>query len=315
MIELTLGAQQRLSSYIDELRRVLVDDGKTDPHDVERDVRDHIQTVLANASGPIDEPQLDQVLRTLGAPAEWIEQPDRPWYAQSPKVWLNSTKQTVSETVQHLATGPESYRLPYLSLLTLVLGLMLTFFTNHFNSGLAIFVVTALGAFVLARAAIATQPQDNLSQGQTWLLSPALLVVYLPLLIAVVSWPVVVSGTLISQTPLLKFHTAQMRLELQTAGVPMTHPDGRWKAERSLANTQAQVSELQKEQTDLLSQLGFPILLCMFWWLVLGILSLSLPNAIRAMFAPFSPRTVRWGMVGIAVLSVLITGPILWVWG
>jgi len=78
MIELTLGPQQRLESHFAELRRVLVDDGKADPGDVERDIRDHIQTALADVAGPVDESRLDQVLRSLGAPAEWIDSPERP---------------------------------------------------------------------------------------------------------------------------------------------------------------------------------------------------------------------------------------------
>ena len=103
MIELSVGAQQLLDNYFAELKRVLVEDGKADPSDVERDIRDHIQTALGDTDGPVDESRLDQVLRSLGAPAEWIEHPDRPWFARSPKERNDATQQSPTEMLQRVA--------------------------------------------------------------------------------------------------------------------------------------------------------------------------------------------------------------------
>lgn len=318
MIELTLGAQQRLDSYIEELRRVLGDDGKADPRDVERDVRDHIQTALASTSGPVDEPQLDQVLRSLGAPAEWVEHPDLPWYARSPKAWLHPAKEYASEKIHHFAAGPESYRMPYLSLLTLGLGLILGLLSGDDETGLAICLVAALGAFVLARAAIAIQPKESLPNGQKWLLSPALLTVYLPLLIVIVSWPVVVGGILVAQSPLTKLTQAELNrirlLEQKASGITLLDSQGHpvvQDYDSRIVLSNALIHELKKEQQDLLSELGYPLILVLLWWFVLGVLSLSMPNTVRTIFAPFSPRAVRRSMVGIAALSTLVSGVIL----
>ena len=321
MIELTLGAQQRLDSYFAELRRVLVDDGKADPGDVERDIRDHIQTALADAGGPVDESRLDQVLRSLGAPSEWIDHPDRPWFARPPKEWLNSAKNTVAEQVHRFAAGPESYRLPYLSLLTLVLGLMLAFLSGDGEGGLAIFAVAVLGAFVLARAAIAIQPEQGLSPAQTWLLSPALLMVYVPLLIVLVAWPMVVGGILINESyaaPIVQLRNAEAERDALLAWQAAKTRAGQEFNQGSahlLARREDEVRQIKGQHQDLLSVLPIPTLIVLVWWGLLVVISLSMPKTLLAVFAPFSLRFVRRSLLSIGVLSVLVSGVILGVFG
>ncbi len=325
MIELTLGAQQRLDSYFAELRRVLVDDGKADPVDVERDIRDHIQTALADAGGPVDESRLDQVLRSLGAPSEWIDHPDRPWFARPPKEWLNSAKNTVAEQVHRFAAGPESYRLPYLSLLTLVLGLMLAFLSDDGEAGVAIFAVAVIGAFVLARAAIAIQPEQGLSPAQTWLVSPALLMVYVPLLIVLVAWPVVPGAILVNESNtvlLMKFDEAEgMRQSVETMKgyeIRAVHsPESRRMVqdyEHRLNRFDEEIRTLRVAQRSLLSVLTFPAILALGWWCILAAIALTMPGTLRTVFAPFSVRFVRRSMLGIGTISVMATGVILGVY-
>lgn len=329
MIELTLGAQQRLDSYFAELRRVLTDDGKADPVDVERDIRDHIQTALADAGGPVDESRLDQVLRSLGAPSEWIEHPDRPWFARPPKEWLNSAKQTVAEKVHRFAAGPESYRLPYLSLLTLVLGLMLAFLSGDGEAGVAIFAVAVIGAFVLARAAMAIQPEESLSPGQKWLLSPGLLMVYFPLMIALVAWPIVPGIFIVRQSLLpstvklnadmvevLKLNQEKAQLEyLRSRRVTIT--DGErirmpsdFDADIAMHNREIQMLQSQgiRPATPALVIAGG---VTFVWWVILAIAGVWMRSTVQSVFAPYSLLFVRRSMFGIAVVSVLISALVL----
>ncbi len=122
MIELTPSAHQRLDEYLAELRRILRECRSVDATEVERDVRDHIQTALAEAAPPVDVPLLDQVLRTLGAPGDWVDERAVPWFRRPPAEWLADFKEGVVAVAQRLVVGPESYRLPYLSFLAMALG-------------------------------------------------------------------------------------------------------------------------------------------------------------------------------------------------
>ena len=310
MIELTLGAQQRLESYFTELRRVLVDDGKADPGDVERDIRDHIQTALADADGPVDESRLDQVLRSLGAPAEWIDSPDRPWFARPPKAWLYSAKQSVAEKVYRFAAGPESYRLPYLSLLTLVVGLMLSLLSRGGEQGMAIFVVVSLGAFVLARAALAIQPEQGPTNAQLWLMSPALLMVYVPLWIALVAWPLTPIGIHVEENYWL--HRTQLHeAHAMRDAINHAHDTGQHLPTRidgqlvnpdydeQLAIMNANILELQAQQPGWHTVLIVTVFALSVWWLLIGFMDWKFPQFFRAIFAPFSLRSVHRILFGL----------------
>ena len=319
MIELTLGAQQRLESYFAELRRVLVDDGKADPGDVERDIRDHIQTALADAGGPVDESRLDQVLRSLGAPAEWIDSPDRPWFAKPPKAWFNSAKQSVTEKVHRFAAGPESYRLPYLSLLTLVLGVILAILSGDAEGGVAIFVMATIGAFVLARAALAIQPDQGPTNAQLWLMSPALLMVYVPLWIALVAWPLIPGGILVEEA----YHLPRAQLQAAHAmreTFVYAHDSGNHLPRRidgqlvnpdydeQLAIMNANILELQAQQGSWHTVLFVTVFALSVWWLVIGFLEWKFPQFFRTVFAPYSLRSIHRVLFYMAVILILASG-------
>ncbi len=324
MIELTLGAQQRLDSYFAELRRVLVDDGKADPVDVERDIRDHIQTALADADGPVDESRLDQVLRSLGAPAEWIDHPDRPWFARPSKENTDATPPSAAEMLRRVSGGREGYLLPSLSLLILVSGLMLALFSGDTGAGLAIVVVAVLGAFVLARAAIARQPNEWQSPVQKWLLSPSLLMMYVPLLIAIITWPLVPGIFLLRHsyvTTQSRVADASQRLailneqkiqaEYNARHIPSI--EGEVRAipsdfyDADIAHLRQEID--QSEATwiwDVMPGLVVAGVGTLIWWVTLYIAGKRMTETIRTVFAPYSPQFVRRGMLGIASVTFLV---------
>jgi hypothetical protein len=192
MIELTAGAQLRLNDYLAELRRVLQECPSVDPVDVERDVHDHIQAALAGASAPVDESRLDQVLRSLGVPRDWVPDENHPWYRYPQRVGRDLRDLSVA-FARHFVSGPESFRMPYLSFAVLVFGAFLLPLASHEDQAVLILLVAGCAAFVLARAALAVHSRGP-STAQLWLLAPGLLSVYLPLACAVLIWPALVGG-------------------------------------------------------------------------------------------------------------------------
>ena len=116
MIELTPAAQSRLDDYFQELRRVLSQSPSVDAADVERDIRDHIDAALVGHSATVEASALDEVLRKLGSPAQWLPDGEPARFRKSPAELLSPFNEAIFEVGRRLAGGPERYRLAYLSL-------------------------------------------------------------------------------------------------------------------------------------------------------------------------------------------------------
>lgn len=185
MIELTPTAQGRLNDYLCELHRVLSGSPAVDPADVERDVRDHIDAALADHAPPVDASALDDVLRKLGSPAQWLPEGESRLRASRPTYWLPDLKQAILQVGRRLAGGPESYRLAYLSFLVFVAGWSFWFLAQASR----LLFIASLVSFVFSRAALSLFKPQGLSGGQKWLLYPSLAVVYLPVAAAIVLAP------------------------------------------------------------------------------------------------------------------------------
>ncbi|HEY0593281.1 MAG TPA: hypothetical protein VGF40_16030, partial [Thermoanaerobaculia bacterium] len=71
-----------------------------DPDEVERDIRDHVDSALRTAEDPVSRASLDDVLARLGDPSQWVPDDELPAWR---RVW------------RRVAYGPEEWRLPYLS--------------------------------------------------------------------------------------------------------------------------------------------------------------------------------------------------------
>jgi hypothetical protein len=108
MIEFTPSARQRLNEYLVELRLALAECGSVDPGEVERDVQDHIQAALGEAAAPVDVTLLDQVLHTLGAPADWVDEDQVPWFRRLPRERVGDVRLAAMSAAQRLAVGPET---------------------------------------------------------------------------------------------------------------------------------------------------------------------------------------------------------------
>jgi hypothetical protein len=114
MNDLTPSAQQRLDDYFRRLRHSLKRASPTEADDVEQSVREHIEVALAGAPSPVGGEQLAEVLDRLGAPDGWVPADDP-----------NILERTVRQVKEHLRSGPEEWRLAYLTFGLFVLSLIL----------------------------------------------------------------------------------------------------------------------------------------------------------------------------------------------
>lgn len=170
---LTLDAQQRLDRYLGQVRALLRGAPKLDAGEVERDIRAHIEAELGPAEVPVSAQRLEEVLRRLGSPSQWVgEEEVPPW----------------RRLLARLHSG-EDWRLAYLCLATTGLGLLLTFAGTPF--GLAFFAA----GYLLARAALALADERGEPLGaRRWLIVGSIAVVVIPVLFALLAGPLLPLG-------------------------------------------------------------------------------------------------------------------------
>jgi hypothetical protein len=160
-MRLTDDAQHRLDTYLAAMRSSLRGT-HLDSTDIEHDVREHIESALAEVE-VADIEDLDPVLARLGAPDAWISDCELP-------AWRR-----VLRRLQH---GPEEWRLPYLAFAATLLGIMLL--------PVGIGLVLILGAFILARAAAEEIGAANLGSRRWLVYSPIALVMSFFALLAII---------------------------------------------------------------------------------------------------------------------------------
>ncbi len=179
MGELTDAARRCLDDYLADVRSSLRHCQSVDVADVERDVVEHIQHALSGTEGPVDTPELRNVLRRLGSPSQWVPQEEL---------------SRLQRALLALRTGPEDLRLGYLAF-GLLTGTLLTAACLNHNlgfGGMLPFLVLGLAAnFLLARASLSAAPV--LGGAERWLIYPSLVVVYVPMTALMLLWPVPVA--------------------------------------------------------------------------------------------------------------------------
>jgi len=72
MITLTDAAQKRLDEYLQQMRACLRGCETVDADEVQHDITEHIETELEGTAEAVSLNQLDDVLRRLGSPSQWI---------------------------------------------------------------------------------------------------------------------------------------------------------------------------------------------------------------------------------------------------
>lgn len=166
MINLSEAAQKALDNYLKQVRTCLQGSKTVDADEVEQNVRDHIESELAEAAEPVSDQLLNAVLTRLGSPSQWVPEEEIPWWRK---------------TVSRLRTGPEDWRLAYISFALLVLGLLLGRLSFH---------ILLLASFIISRAVLSVANAHRELRAQKWLIYPSLVIVYLFLLFWLLTWPV-----------------------------------------------------------------------------------------------------------------------------
>ena len=178
MIALTADAQKCLDAYLGEMRTSLRGCPSVDSSDVERDVTEHIEKSLAEAPTPVDSPALRAVLQQLGSPSQWIPEEDLSWR----RLLRLGTRRLLTR----LRSGPEDFRLVYLSIGLFALAIVL--FTA--DAGRAWVLICVGFSFLFARAALTAESASAQLGAQRWLLYPVLILVYVPLALGLLLWTV-----------------------------------------------------------------------------------------------------------------------------
>lgn len=167
---LTLEAQNRLDRYLAQVRALLRSAPKLDADEIERDIRAHIDSELADSEHDVTAEELENVLRRLGSPTQWVGDDEVPQWRRA------------------LAAlhGGEDWRLSYLCLGATGLGFLLLF------AGTPIALAFFAGGFLLARAAVSlAEERDEELGSRRWLVLPAIAVVVVPVLASLFIGPII----------------------------------------------------------------------------------------------------------------------------
>jgi hypothetical protein len=198
MTSLTEDARGDLEYYMRQVRAALRGHRSVDPVEVERDVREHVDAELSELPEPIDARSLRFVLERLGAPDTWLPAEDLP-------AWRRG--------LEGLRSGPEDWRLAYLSFGLSVLGPVL-FLVGPVLWPLPLVLIVA--GVLTARAALTLLAAHEEAVGaRRWLLHPPLVLGYLGLGIGLLAWPLPLVGGALTDDPALR-----ARLAAAAANVP-----------------------------------------------------------------------------------------------
>jgi hypothetical protein len=156
MIALSKSARRSLDDYLRQARTYLRGSRTVDADEVEQNITEHIEDALEGAAEPVSCDALEAVLDKLGDPQQWVPEEELSWWRQF---------------ILRLRTGPEDWRLAYISFALFVVALTLAPITP-------VFVVLVFASFITSRAAISHVAGAKELKAQKWLLYPPLIVVY-----------------------------------------------------------------------------------------------------------------------------------------
>lgn len=157
VIELNEKARKSLNGYLDQVKRSLKGVKYIDADEIVQNVNEHIENELGDTAETVNSEKLGAVLEKLGSPLQWVPEEEISWWRKF---------------IMRIYSGPEDWRLAYLSFGLLLLGFL--FHSLFFN-----FVILVTASYIVSRAAlVAANDRDEL-RGQKWLIYPSLIIVTL----------------------------------------------------------------------------------------------------------------------------------------
>ena len=166
MINLSDRAKKCLDGYLQQVRTYLRGCKTVDADEIERNVIEHIESEFESTTAAVSFEELNTVLQRLGSPRQWIPEEELPWWRK---------------TIFRLRTGPEDWRLAYISFGLLILGFVI----------LPSFVVLIPASFIVARAVLSETADAGELKSQRWLIYPSLIIVYTFITFWLILWPLV----------------------------------------------------------------------------------------------------------------------------
>lgn len=173
MVTLSEGAKKSLDDYLRQARTYLRGSRSVDADEIEQNITEHIENELEGEAEPVSYDVLDAILKKLGSPQQWVPMEELPWW------W---------KIIYRLRSGPEDWRLTYISFGLLVVG----FLTLPYAQICTVFV---LASFIVARAVLSVTADGKELKAQRWLIYPSLILVYIPLLLFLMCWPLILVVT------------------------------------------------------------------------------------------------------------------------
>ena len=173
VIELSEKARKSLNEYLNQVKRSLKGVKYIDADEIVQNVNEHIENELGNTAEPVSSEKLGAVLEKLGSPLQWVPEEEISWWRKF---------------IMHIYSGPEDWRLAYLSFGLLLLGFL-------FHSLFSVFVIFITASFIVSRAALLASNDGDELRGQKWLIYTSLLVVYIPLLSFFLAMPLIMIMT------------------------------------------------------------------------------------------------------------------------
>lgn len=290
-LELSAPAAARLEEYLVQVRAALSGAADVSPDDIEADIRDHVGSELRAAPKPVTLAALEAVLTRLGPPSQWGAAPDPTVFRRVGHLLREHLRDARAAAAQGarrvgrtLWSGPEDWRLAYLSFGVFAVGLVT----------MVAFPFALLVSYVLSRAGLAHARERGieLGAGRKWLLYPPVVLVSSALLVAAVLWPVALGGGAFDQV-----EQSRTRLSRLTAPEPLQsvhlNPEApvwgeypRLQGDRKLVAAMGVEPDFAPLAAGLFVGAGALLV----WWTILGALGSHFPGAARAAFCPLCDR-------------------------
>jgi hypothetical protein len=153
MTRLSPEANARLEQYLREVRSTLSGCDSVNADEVERDIREHIESELPKDGVESTLEDLNQILERLGSPGQWVSPRELPWWRRF---------------IDRLRTGPEDWRLAYLAFILFVFGVVIA---------LPLWPLILVSYLVARAAQAAARGRGEKLEAQRWFIYPSLLIV------------------------------------------------------------------------------------------------------------------------------------------
>ena len=154
VLKLSLNAQKSFDDYLNQVKVYLKGAKSVDAEEIQQQISEHIENELIGSAEPVSSDTLDEVLKKLGSPQQWVPEEELSWW---------------KKFALRVRTGPEDWRLAYISFGLLLLGFLLP----------PAFILLVPASYLVSRAALSFSNYDLQVKAQKWLIYPSMIIVTL----------------------------------------------------------------------------------------------------------------------------------------